>query len=162
MSVVWSIFIDVSILFTLFKQKSYWVYVHIGLAWIVIAFTLASELLLIVPLGVFIEAGQGGMQNIHSTLGLILLGLLGAQVVIGAITKNYQQSANVKPEVMKKFKKIHQILGFSILFITKFNILNNRNSTLTFVLIAVFEIIFWSFIFSKKMNRRTLLQVIVD
>jgi cytochrome b561 len=78
------------------------------------------------------------MQNIHSSLGLILLGLLGAQITTGAITKNFQQSADTKPQTMFKLKKIHQIIGFSIIVITKFNILNNRNSTVTFVLIAVF------------------------
>jgi cytochrome b561 len=89
-------------------------------------------------MGVFIQAGQGVMQNIHSSLGLILLGLLGAQIITGALTKNYQQSGTAKPETMFKLKKIHQIIGFSIIVITKFNILNNRNSTITFVLILVF------------------------
>jgi hypothetical protein len=50
-----------------------------------------------VPLGVFIQAGEGVMQNIHSSLGLILLGLLGAQIISGALTKNYQQSGTAKP-----------------------------------------------------------------
>jgi uncharacterized membrane protein YidH (DUF202 family) len=130
----------------LFRHSVYAYYVH----WLMMSFTVI--LTIFAPLGLYIDHGliQDHSDHFypHMVGALIMFVMLLAIVVLGALTRYYQQASRVDPSLILNLKRIHALLGIIAFVLAKAILLfgyyyMGDDYRGWFVFLLIYEVIFF-------------------
>lgn len=156
MPYLWTIVIDLSIFFALYKYKAFNIYLHAIIALFVSLTTFITTLPIII---------EGNYPMRHFIIGLIAVVLTFIQVILGIITKFLQLISWSHPYPIYYINLAHKCVGYLLIALGKVPVylmlsLNDKKTDLMIGLAAAegVLIVIWGIC---KMSRRTLEETVV-
>ena len=121
MPYLWTIIIDISIFFALFKLKAFNIYIHAAIALFVSLSTLITSFPTLVNRGIPAKENKYYTQR-HYIIGVIILSLIIVEVVLGAISKIMQLIRYSHPYPIYCMNILHKYLGYGLTILCKIQI----------------------------------------
>lgn len=121
--IAWLPLVNFAVLFASIRWCKYSFYCHVILALGVITLTLFSTIHILVD--DWLQPNRNfKIQYVHNIAGLGVTIWLALQVFLGLLSRVIQYSPNVKTNTCVWVKRMHQISGYFIMLVSKFNYLN--------------------------------------
>jgi len=112
LTIVWSIFLSISIICAVFRYDKIALTAHIIFGWIIFIYSFIFILVILAPYGFFVRRSLSGVNYFHAIVGVMLFALVSIQVILGMITSLMRKSGKVDFSKVKIVRKAHQFLGY--------------------------------------------------
>ena len=116
---VWSIFLNLSLIFTLLKHKKLAVILHGIVGFLQLCAAFSFMIIMLTPKGFHMTIEKHGyLIYIHSIAGLVLIAYIGLQVIVGIIMK-LALISRYSTRAVLTLKKIHRLAGWVLAVVVK-------------------------------------------
>lgn len=121
MPYLWTVVIDFSIFFAIYKFKALSVYVHALIGLFVGLTTLITSLPILIDEGIPAEEDESYEQR-HFIIGLIVIIFLFLQMLLGLLTKTLQLISWSHPYLIYFINVAHKYIGYSLIILCKIQV----------------------------------------